>query len=556
MPENILVCVAWPYANGSIHLGHVAGAYLPADIFARYHRIKGNNVIMVSGSDAHGTPVTITAENEGISPEKVAKKYQNEFLKDWDGLGINWDLFTTTHTQNHFDVTQDIFLRLHEKGFIYKDIMSQPFCEEHNRFLADRYVEGICPNCNSNGARGDQCDGCGNTLDPKDLIDIKHKDCESTPVFRDTEHFFLKLSAFEKDLINWVKQKSHWKPNVKNFTLGFLEGGLIDRAITRDITWGIPIPIDGYEDKRIYVWFEAVIGYLSASIEWASKTDNPDQWKDYWKEDSKPYYFMGKDNIPFHTVIWPAMLMGYGGLNLPHNVPANEYVNMEERKISTSRNWVVNLKDYLERYDPDPLRFALASIMPETSDSNFSWSEYVRRNNDELVATFGNLVHRVLSMTTRYFDGVVPPPKDKDNLDNSLINEAINTLSLVATELENCRFRKALEHSMSLAQETNKYLDDKAPWSASKTDPEAAGNSLYHCLNVINCLKTTFSPFLPFSVEKLHTMLGFEGSASENGWNWNPDEVIPGQKLGEPKALFIKLEESVIDEEISRLGLN
>ena len=343
MPENILVCVAWPYANGSIHLGHVAGAYLPADIFARYHRIKGNNVIMVSGSDAHGTPVTITAENQGVSPEEVAKKYQNEFLNDWDGLGINWDLFTTTHTQNHFDVTQDIFLRLHEKGFIYKDIMSQPFCQEHNRFLADRYVEGICPNCNSNGARGDQCDGCGNTLDPKDLIDIKHKDCESTPVFRDTEHFFLKLSVFEKDLINWVKQKSHWKPNVKNFTLGFLEGGLIDRAITRDITWGIPIPIDGYEDKRIYVWFEAVIGYLSASIEWASKTDNPDQWKDYWKEDSKPYYFMGKDNIPFHTVIWPAMLMGYGGLNLPHDVPANEYVNMEERKISTSRNWVVNL---------------------------------------------------------------------------------------------------------------------------------------------------------------------------------------------------------------------
>jgi len=306
---------------------------------------------MVSGSDAHGTPVTITAENEGISPEAVAKKYQNEFLHDWKGLGINWDLFTTTHTQNHFDVTQDIFSKLHEKGFIYKDTMWQPFCEEHNRFLADRYVEGICPNCNSNGARGDQCDECGNTLDPKDLIDIKHKDCESTPIFKDTEHFFLKLSTFEDDLINWVTEKSHWKPNVKNFTLGFLEGGLKNRAITRDMTWGIPIPLDGYEDKRIYVWFEAVIGYLSASIEWASQTNNPDQWKDYWKEDSKSYYFMGKDNIPFHTVIWPAMLLGYGGLNLPYAVPANEYVNMEERKISTSRNWVVNLKDYLERYD-------------------------------------------------------------------------------------------------------------------------------------------------------------------------------------------------------------
>ena len=556
MPENILVCVAWPYANGSIHLGHVAGAYLPADIFARYHRIKGNNVIMVSGSDAHGTPVTITAENEGVSPEEIANKYQREFLNDWDGLGINWDLFTSTHTDNHFEVTQDIFLRLYEKGFIYNDTMSQPFCEAHDRFLADRYVEGICPHCNFNGARGDQCDGCGNTLDPKDLLDIKHKDCDSTPIFRDTEHFFLKLSAFEKALIDWASEKSHWKPNVKNFTLGFLEGGLIDRAITRDITWGIPIPLEGYEDKRIYVWFEAVIGYLSASIEWASQTDNPDQWQEYWKKDSKPYYFMGKDNIPFHTVIWPAMLMGYGNLNLPYDVPANEYVNMEEKKISTSRNWVVNLKDYLERYEPDPLRFSLASIMPETSDSNFSWSEYVRRNNDELVATFGNLVHRVLSMTNRYFDGVVPESKNQDDLDRSLLKKGSETLSMVSTELENCRFRRALEHSMSLAQEANRYLDEKAPWTAAKNDPESAGNTLYHCLNVINCLKITLAPILPFSVEQVHTMLGFEGTATDQGWNWSPDEVSPGHKLGEAKALFIKLEDSVIDEEVSRLGIS
>ena len=556
MPENILVCVAWPYANGSIHLGHVAGAYLPADIFARYHRIKGNNVIMVSGSDAHGTPVTITAENEGVSPEEIANKYQREFLNDWDGLGINWDLFTSTHTDNHFEVTKDIFLRLYDKGFIYNDTMSQPFCEAHDRFLADRYVEGICPHCNFNGARGDQCDGCGNTLDPKDLLDIKHKDCDSTPIFRDTEHFFLKLSAFEKALIDWASEKSHWKPNVKNFTLGFLEGGLIDRAITRDITWGIPIPLEGYEDKRIYVWFEAVIGYLSASIEWASQTDNPDQWQEYWKKDSKPYYFMGKDNIPFHTVIWPAMLMGYGNLNLPYDVPANEYVNMEEKKISTSRNWVVNLKDYLERYEPDPLRFSLASIMPETSDSNFSWSEYVRRNNDELVATFGNLVHRVLSMTNRYFDGVVPESKNQDDLDRSLLKKGSETLSMVSTELENCRFRRALEHSMSLAQEANRYLDEKAPWTAAKNDPESAGNTLYHCLNVINCLKITLAPILPFSVEKLHTMLGFEVTATDQGWNWSPDEVSPGHKLGEAKALFIKLEDSVIDEEVSRLGIS
>ncbi len=553
MTENILVCVAWPYANGSIHLGHVAGAYLPADIFARYHRIKGNNVIMVSGSDAHGTPVTITAENEGVSPEEIANKYQQEFLNDWDGLGINWDLFTSTHTDNHFKVTQDIFLRLYEKGFIYKDTMSQPFCEDHDRYLADRYVEGICPHCNFNGARGDQCDGCGNTLDPKDLVEIKHKDCDSTPIFRDTEHFFLKLSAFEKDLIDWASEKSHWKPNVKNFTLGFLEGGLIDRAITRDITWGIPIPLEGYEDKRIYVWFEAVIGYLSASIEWASQTNNPDQWEDYWKKDSKPYYFMGKDNIPFHTVIWPAMLMGYGSLNLPHDVPANEYVNMEEKKISTSRNWVVNLKDYLERYDPDPLRFSLASIMPETSDSNFSWSEYVRRNNDELVATYGNLVHRVLSMLHRYFNGTIPNIAPLDSIDHDLLSKSDSALCDVGTHLENCRFRNALNEAMHLAQEANKYLNDKAPWKSFAQNPEDTAKTLVVTVNVVNCLRIILSPFLPFSSGKLHTMLGLNDSVETLKWTWSSSTISPGMKIGIAEPLFKKLDEDMIDFELERL---
>lgn len=554
MPENILVCAAWPYANGSIHLGHVAGCYLPADIFARYHRLKGNNVLMVSGSDAHGTPVTITAEANGSTPEEVASSYQEEFLQDWKDLGISFDLFTSTHTDNHFSVSQDIFLKLYEKDFIYKDTMSQPYCEDHQRFLADRYVEGVCPHCHDGGARGDQCDACGNTLDPKDLIDMRHRDCSAKPVFRETEHFFLRLSAFEQQLLDWTRQQNHWKPNVKNFTVGFLEGGLKDRAITRDITWGVPVPIPGYEDKRIYVWFEAVIGYLSAAIEAGDELGNPDLWMDFWKDNARSFYFMGKDNIPFHTVIWPAMLLGYGGYNLPYDVPANEYVNMESQKISTSRNWVINLKDAVQRYDPDPIRYTLSAIMPETSDSNFTWDEFVRRNNDELVATFGNLVNRVLSMIHRNFDGQVPSQNNVGTSEVEINKLAEATLISVSESIELCKFREGLTHCMSLAREVNRYLDEKAPWTAIKSDRDSAGTTLNNSVNIINCLKTLLHPYLPFSTQALHEMLGLEGGVEKNGWTWKSQELAPGHKLGEVKRLFDKLDDSVAEEELNRLG--
>ena len=554
MPENILVCAAWPYANGSIHLGHVAGCYLPADIFARYHRLKGNNVLMVSGSDAHGTPVTITAEAKGSTPEEVASSYQEEFLQDWKDLGISFDLFTSTHTDNHFSVSQDIFLKLYEKDFIYKDTMSQPYCEDHQRFLADRYVEGICPHCDSEGARGDQCDACGNTLDPKDLINIRHRDCTSTPVFKETEHFFLRLSVFEKQLLDWTRKQNHWKPNVKNFTVGFLEGGLKDRAITRDITWGVPVPIPGYESKRIYVWFEAVIGYLSASIEAGDQFGNPNLWIDFWKGNSRSFYFMGKDNIPFHTVIWPAMLLAYEGYNLPYDVPANEYVNMESQKISTSRNWVINLKDAVQRYDPDPIRYTLSAIMPETSDSNFTWEEFVRRNNDELVATFGNLVNRVLSMIHRNFDGQVPKRGNIGNSEIKLNKLAETTLISVSESIESCKFREGLAHCMSLAREVNRYLDEKAPWTAIKSDIDSASTTLNISVNIINCLKTVLHPYLPFSTQALQEMLGLAGEVEKNDWSWNPQEVPDDHKLGEVKRLFDKLEDSIAEAELSRLS--
>ena len=554
MSERILVAVAWPYANGSLHIGQVAGAYVPADIFARYHRLKGNEVLMVSGSDSHGTPVTLEAEKRGVSPEEVFGQYHAQFLDNWERLGISFDLFTSTHTENHTKVAQDMFLRLYENGYIYKDSMSQPFCETDGRFLADRYVQGTCPHCGFDGAKGDQCDNCGRTLDPQDLIGMVCLLCGNPPVIRETEHFFLKLSAFQDRLLEWVRPQGHWRPNVRNFSIGYLEGGLHDRAITRDIEWGVPVPLDGYDDKRIYVWFEAVIGYLSASIEWAAQTGDESRWRDFWQKECKAYYFMGKDNIPFHTIIWPAMLTGYGGLNLPYDVPANEYLNLEERKVSTSRNWAVWLPDYLDRYEPDPLRYVLTANMPETSDSEFSWHEYVRANNDELVATYGNLVHRVLTMAYRNFDGKVPEPGALDAQSNELMEEAAGRFRETGERIEVCRFRAALGSARELAQATNRYLDQKAPWHSIRADRAEAATTLWTSLAVINCLKVALYPFLPFSSERMHRMLGFEGRVEDQGWTWRPDMLKPGQGLQAPEPLFAKLDKVVIERETQRIG--
>ncbi len=554
MSQRILVAVAWPYANDSLHLGRVVGAYLPADIFARYHRMVGNEVAMVSGSDAHGTPVTLAAERQGVPPEEVFGKYHAEFVDNWRRLGISFDLFTSTHTENHMAVAQDMFLTLLRNGYIYKNTVSQPYCEVDRRFLADRYVEGTCPHCGFQGARGDQCDNCGRTLDPRDLINMTCRLCGSTPVFRDTEHFFLKLSAFEDRLLRWVRQQTHWRPNVINPTIGFLEGGLKDRAITRDIEWGVPVPLEGYEGKRLYVWFEAVVGYLSATREWAQRTGDPERWRDFWQRDCRAYYFMGKDNILFHTVIWPAMLMGYGGLNLPYDVPANEYLNLEGLKFSTSRQWAIWLPDYLERYEPDPLRYVLSAMMPETSDSNFTWEEYVRRNNDELVGTYGNLVHRVMTLAYRNFDRKVPEPGPLGEADRQLLDHAGQQLRETGEHIAACRSRMGLNAAMALARAANTYLNDRAPWQAVKKDRAGAATTLWVSLSVINCLKTALYPYLPFTSERLHQMLGFQDSIQQQGWKWQPDALRPGQPLARPEHLFAKLDESVIEQEMQRIG--
>ncbi len=551
MPERIFIGVAWPYANGPLHLGQIAGAYLPADIFARYHRIKGNEVLMVSGSDQHGTPVTLRAKKEGKSPEEVVSHYHQGFLDCWDKLGITFDLFTTTGTRNHAQVVHDLFLALLDKGYIYKDKMVLPYCSNCSRFLPDRYVEGTCPYCHDPKARGDQCDECGKPLNPVDLIDLSCGICGEAPEIRDSEHFFLRLSSFSEQLKPWVQEQSHWRQNVFNFTLSYLAEGLRDRAITRDIDWGVSVPVPGFEEKRVYVWFEAVIGYLSASKEWAESCGDSEKWRGFWQGDVKSYYFIGKDNIIFHTVIWPAMLLGYGDLNLPYDVPANEFLTLKGKQLSTSRNWAVWLPDYLERYDPDPLRYILSISMPETSDADFSWQEFVRRNNDELVATYGNLVHRVLTITYRNFDGRVPAAGNVDADSETLLSKAEATLNKVDDLLYGCHFREAMREAMALAQEANRYLDAKAPWKTIKEDRDSAATALSTALGVICCLKTVLYPFLPFSSGKLHRLLGFEGTVE--GGDWSISVPQTGQKLASPEPLFTKLDDKIVDEENNRL---
>ena len=554
MSERIFIGVAWPYANGSLQLGHIAGANLPADIFARYHRIKGNEVLMVSGSDQHGTPITIEAEKEGKTPQEIVASYQAEFLDCWEKMGITWDLYTTTGTKNHAEVAQDIFLRLLEKGYLYKNTVSQSFCPKCQRFLPDRYVEGTCPSCNAPGARGDQCDACGKPLNATELIDPYCRICKTPPVLKESEHFFLKLSAFQENLEKWAGEQQQWRPNVYGLTRRYLKEGLRDRAITRDIEWGVPVPVKGFENKRLYVWFEAVIGYLSASKQWAKEiAGDEDAWRRFWEDTSaRSYYFMGKDNIPFHTLIWPAMLMGYGGLNLPTDVPANEFLTIEGKRLSKSRNWAVWLPDYLSRYDPDPLRYLLSINMPETSDTDFSWREFVRRNNDELVATYGNLVNRVLTFVYRNFDGCVPEHGEIDEVSQQILKSVESTFISMAHCLENCHFKEAIQNAMALARLANGYLDEKSPWKVIKENREAAATSLYVALTVISGLKTLFYPFLPFSSQKVHQYLGFEGKVEDYGWQ--PQPLPPGQKLREPQPLFTKLDESIIDEETKRIG--
>jgi methionyl-tRNA synthetase len=588
MSEHIGVFVAWPYASGDLHLGHVAGAYLPPDIFARYHRLRGNKVIMVSGSDSHGTPITVQADEEGIPPRELFLRYHTRFLDSFTRLGVSFDLFTHTDTENHYRVSQDIFLRLLENGYLYREVQRQLYSEAEGKFLPDRYVIGTCPYCGFEHARGDQCDNCGKVLDALELINPRSRTDGSIPIVRETEHYFLDLPKLSPQLEAYLNENTkHWRPNVINFARGWLKEGLIGRPITRDLEWGVPVPLSGWESKRLYVWFEAVIGYLSASIEWARNTGQPEAWREWWYDpDARGYYFIGKDNIPFHAIIWPAMLIGVGPLysddpdarlNLPYDIPANEYLNLEGQKFSKSRNWYISLPEFLDRYDPDPLRYYLTVNAPETRDVDFTWAEFVRRNNDELVATWGNLAYRALTFAYRNFDGRVPQPGDLDEVDRAVLARVEAGFGPIGQLIATCKFQAAIRDAMALAQEGNRYLNEKAPWHQIKEDRQAAATTLFVALRVIDSLKTLFSPFLPFSSQELHASLGYQeplfGSQATETFEeearshtaltyvgqhdedrWRPSELPPGQPLGEPKALFKKLDESVIEEERARLG--
>ena len=540
--RKVLVAVAWPYAQGSLHLGHLAGANLPADIYARYRRSVGDDVIMVSGSDVHGTPITVKADQLGIGPEEVVARYHGEFLEAWDAMDIQWDLYTTTGTETHKRVAQEFFLKLLENGYLYRHTTEQYYDEEEGRFLPDRYVEGTCPHCGYTDARGDQCDNCGRTLDPADLIDPRSKMSGSVPVMRETEHYYWRLSAFEEPLLEWLDSREGWRPHVVNFAKGMVTDGLIDRAFTRDLDWGIPIPVDDLGDgKSIYVWWEAVMGYLSAAQEWAEIQGTPEAWKAWWEDpEAQSYYFLGKDNVPFHAIYWPALLMGHGGLNLPTDVPANQFLTFGGHKASKSRGIGRSLSWYLDTFDTDGLRYAIAQSLPETNDSDLSDDEIARRINDELVAAWGNLVNRVVSMTGRYFDGVVPEPGSLDPIDEAALESRLATLDEAGRALYDVKLRAGIARAMAGAQEANVYLNEREPWKTAKTDEQRTATTLWVSLQQIAATAVALSPYLPGSSRKVLEALGTD--VGPDGPRWVAPEVVAGTTLGELGPLFAKVE--------------
>jgi methionyl-tRNA synthetase len=594
MPRTILTAVAWPYANGPRHIGHVAGFGVPSDVFSRYHRLAGNDVLMVSGTDEHGTPILVQADQEGVSPRALADRYNRVIAEDLQQLGLSYDLFTRTSTRNHYAVVQEMFRTVHRNGYMVERTTRGAVSPSTGRTLPDRYIEGTCPICAYPHARGDQCDNCGNQLDPEQLIEPRSRVNGETPAFVETEHFFLDLPALADALGSWMQTRTDWRPNVLKFSLNLLDD-LKPRAMTRDIDWGIPIPLQGWEDnptKRFYVWFDAVIGYLSASVEWARRSGDPDAWRRWWNDPSaESYYFMGKDNVTFHAQIWPAELLAYDGrgalggqpgefgeLQLPSEIVSSEFLTMEGRKFSSSRNVVLYVRDFLARYAPDSLRYYLTAAGPESADTDFTWSEFVRRNNDELVAAWGNLVNRSLSFTAKNL-GSLPEAGEQTDADRALLAATSGGFATVGAELERSRMRAGLGESMRLVAEANKYLSEQAPWKLRESDPARMATILHTALQAVGDCATLLSPFLPHSSQQVHELLGRDGVLAPQpelldvddldggpGYpvltgdyaaaaaRWESVPLAVGTPVSPPTPLFAKLDASVVDEELARMA--
>ncbi len=593
---HIMVNVAWPYANGPRHIGHVAGFGVPSDVYARYQRMKGNDVLMVSGTDEHGTPILVEADKEGVTPQELADRYNRVIASDLCKLGLSYDLFTRTTTKNHELVVQELFRQCLANGYIYKGVQKVAISPSTGRTLPDRYIEGECPICHAPGARGDQCDNCGNELDPDELINPVSKINGETPIFQESEHYFLDLPALADANLAWLKTRQGWRTNVLNFSIGLFRE-VKPRAITRDIDWGIPIPVPGWIDnpnKRLYVWFDAVIGYLSASIEWARRSGDPEAWRKWWNSPEAPgYYFMGKDNITFHSQIWPSEMLAYNGqgsrggetgqlgpLNLPEQVVASEFMTMEGKKFSSSRGIVIYVKDILERYPVDAVRYYISMAGPETSDSDFTWSEFVRHNNEELAASWGNLVNRVANLIAKNFGEVPPVVESKlTDDDRALLAESAGAFATVGDLIEHHRQKNALNEAMRVVGDINKYISATEPWKI-KDDPERLGTVLHVAAQAVMDANHLLAPFLPHSAQKVFEALGGTGVFSplphieevedldnpafhypvitgdyvlgETVRPWKSEPIEVGAPVAKPTPIFAKIPAEAVDEELAR----
>lgn len=572
-PEKIFIGVSWPYANGNIHLGHLAGQNIVTDVFARYHRLKGNQVLMVSGSDSHGAPILAKAEDLGITPDKLAEDSHDKIVETYKKLGLLYENYTKTTTQNHKDVVQNIFMVLNELGFLDIKESEQYYDAKVKRFLPDRYVKGTCPKCGATNARGDECPECGAYLNPTDLIDPYSTLSDAKPKLKKTKHFYLNLSKLQPDIEKWIKKSDKpWRKWVREFTRGWLKQGLEPRAVTRDLSFGIKVPIEGWEDKVIYVWIEAVVGYLSAAIEWAQKQESPSLWESFWKDpECKHYYFVAGGNVPFHTVMWPAEIVAYNQkysnpeladkyklpgesnndvLQLPFDVPANKMLMYQGKKMSKGDGTGITLDAVIDKYNPDLLRYFFVRYAPENHDREYTWKDLIDANNNELVANIGNFINRTLTFTENKFDGVVP----EGEVDEEVREKIDLTFKKVGKSIEECKFVQSIEHILELGKFANKYFNDQAPWEKIKTDRNLAGHIIYNNIQIVNALRILLKPYLPFSMKKVNQFLNIENEydqnndLEENGFvrehvnNWNFTEIRPGVKLNKAEILFEKLE--------------